>query len=141
MKKLFAAIICILLVITACLPLISCGQKTTNPIKFGEKYVKDKSSYVFNSDGTGVYTAYHSIEKINHTTSGTAEFEWREASDGAIYLFQTDVKYNADNSDDATINVTSRPIYFGKDFFVYTTDTGAVRFIIEDSKLDELVND
>lgn len=142
MKKLLSAILCIFMLVSLCISLASCAkQETSNPIEFGKKYVNGSSSYVFNSDGTGVYEIHYSSSELDYVKSGSAEFVWREASNGGISLFQTSTKYNAENSTDSKIRVVSATIYFGEDFFTYETDSGTVRVVVEDSKLDKLMED
>ena len=142
MKKLLSAILCIFMLVSLCISLASCAkQETSNSIAFGKKYVNDTSSYVFNSDGTGVYEIHYSSDELDYVKSGSVEFVWREASNGGISLFQTSTKYNKENSADVKIGVISASIYFGEDFFTYETGNGTVRFVIENSKLDKLMED
>ena len=160
MKNFITVIICFLLLITVCASLASCSQDETpeatneeesTPIKFEKKYVKlDKDSsysYIFHADGTGIYEVYYSYvseydPKSNYTLSGKVEFVWREASDGAVYLFETDVQYNADHTERKTISVPQRPIYFSEDFLVYMNgDNVAIKYIIEGSELDKILED
>ncbi len=129
----------------------STNDKASIPMKFEKKYVSfgdDSSySYIFYADGTGIYEVHYSYvyeENSDHnfTLSGKVEFVWREASDGAVYLFETDVKYNDDHTEGKTISVPQRPIYFSEDFLVYTNgDNVASKYIIEGSELDKLLED
>ena len=97
-------------------------------MKFEKNYValgdNSSHSYIFYADGTGIYEVhdvyvYEEFSDYNYTLSGQVEFVWREASDGAVYLFETDVKYNSDHTEGKTLSVTHRPIYFSEDFLVY----------------------
>ena len=118
-------------------------------MKFEKKYValgdNSSHSYIFYAAGTGIYEVhdvyvYEEFSDYNYTLSGQVEFVWREASDGAVYLFETDVKYNSDHTEGKTLAVTHRPIYFSEDFLVYRNgENVATRFIIEGSELDNIL--
>ena len=150
MKKILSSIALIILIATLCVAISSCSSSTSaeNPIDFGKKYVNGDTYYVFNADGTGYVNYYSKYDstidaKYNSTTSGVADFEWREASDGAIYLFRTGETFNQDHTEGQTLPLISNPIYFGDDFFAYTGGSGGyistTRYIVEDSKLAKAV--
>ena len=151
MKKIISIILCIVTVAAACLSLASCDvMKNGNPIDFGEKYVlypndpDNYASYVFNADHTGYmdrYYKYLDIDENDKIHSGRIEFVWEEASDGAVYLFETDVQYNDDNSEGATITLINYPIYFSEDFFTYFNSKQSVKYIKEGSKLEKQIID
>ena len=146
MKKTHSLLLCLALLLGICFLLSSCGGKTTNPIDFDEKYIKnDYAYYLFHADGTGEYVTEYTFDypndpTLNHTLSGTVEFVWREASDGAIYLFKTVERYNENHTEGHTIGIFDEPIYFGEDFFACTIDnsTGSSThiYVVEGSKLD-----
>ena len=94
MKKTIIALMLLVLM----LALVSCSMldgvnSLTSSIEYGKRYMKGETNfYVFNDDGTG-YREYK-YEASDYTQSGRVEFVWREASDGAVYLFKTQVHYN-----------------------------------------------
>ncbi len=136
MKKTLTAILAALLLISVCLSFTACSkEKTSNPIKFEEKYVNaaETTSYIFYADGTGEYEI-HKDWGEGDVSSGTIEFVWREASDGAVYLFETDRSYNDDHTDGKNLDFDWYKLYFGEDFFI--KHEGAL-YIIEDSDLYE----
>lgn len=145
MKKLFTILACVLLLAATCSALISCGAATNSSyIDFGKKYMHSENHYyVFNSDHTGYgyyHYSYDSLYGNDYVTSGRVEFVWREASDGAIYLFRTETHTDEDDSGYSTIPLIQSPIYFGEDFFAYRSE-GVMRFIKEGSELEALIED
>ena len=166
MKKILSLLLCLPLLLGICL-LSSCCKDDPSPapstidspapstidspapsaikmMDFEAKYVVNGYSYyLFHSDGTGEYVIDHTYEYEyleNYTVSGTVEFVWREASDGAIYLFKTEERYNENHTDGYSLGIITEPIYFGEDFFAYTR-TGAgnsytTKFVREGSSLD-----
>ena len=151
MKKFLSSIALIILIATLCVAISSCASSSTsaeNPIDFGKKYVLGDSYYVFNADGTGYLNYYSKYEnstnpEYNFTRSGVVSFEWKGASDGAIYLFRRGETFNQDHTEGETLPLISSPIYFGDDFFAYTGGSGGyistTRYIVEDSKLAKAV--
>ena len=143
MKKL----IFIILALSCVIGLSSCSAETTNPIAFGVKYKRADfdQAYLFNADHTGYCEVHYeyesSYDEYSYTLSGRVEFVWREASDGAIYLFETDTSYNENHTEGKTIDVADFPLYFGEDFFVYTYEGGTTRFVKVGSELERLIND
>lgn len=151
MKKLFAIIICLALLAAACTSLISCrNAKTTNPIDFGKKYIYSEDRYyVFEADQTGYceykYTYEFSNASLSYTKSGRVDFVWREASDGAVYLFRTETHYYDDHTEGNDIPLIENPIYFSEDFFTYVSDhqygSASVFYVKEGSDLEKLIKE
>lgn len=145
MKKILTIILCAALLFVMCASLSSCASKTTNPIDFGKKYIYEDENgyyYTFNSDGTGIYEVKYVHEstvdpKYNFTMSGRVEFVWREASDGAVYLFEVKTHYNEDHTGERNLGVTDAAIYFSDDFLVISKS----RYIKEGSDLDKILKD
>ena len=153
-KKL-SLILCILLI---ALCISSCNNTAEqekspfiNPIDFGKKYKSGEDIYyVFEADQTGYCEykydyVYSEGSSYNFTISGRADFAWREASDGAVYLFRTADHYYEDHTEGQEIPLINAPIYFSEDFFVYIQDTQygshSTRWIKEGSELEQLVKD
>lgn len=144
------------LLLTAILPLSSCSSsKTTKLIDFGKKYMLNENEYyVFESDKTG-YSEYkyketddafdsihnYTQSPYSYTQSGRVDFVWREASDGAIYLFRVETHYNEDHTEEKSIPLIDEPIYFSEDFFVYQLGSYTYRYIKEGSKLEKTLKD
>ncbi len=165
MKNCIRAMIFILWIAVFCVPLVACHQTkgtSSSYIQFGDEYVyhwefdseasssTTAHSYQFHSDNTGICEYYYSyINKsnasYNETLSGTVEFVWREAADGAIYLFETDIHYNEDHTEGSTISLISTPIYFSEDFFTYIDygqySASSIQYIRKGSKLEKLLED
>ena len=144
MKKLLSLFFLFAIVIT----FASCSAaKSTNPIDFGKKYLLDEHRYyVFEEDQTGYCEYYFKYEydpspEYNYTLSGRVEFVWREASNGAVYLFKTGVSYNEDHTEGQEIDLIDSPIYFSEDFFTfsYSNQYGGrtVNYIKEGSSLEK----
>ncbi len=119
------------------------ATKTVNPIDFGAKYVNGDSYYVFNADKTGIYEIH--VEKYNgDVVSARVDFVWREASDGAVYLFEVGEYHYPEHTDGLNAGVSKQPIYFSEEFLTYVShnSTGAstTHFIKEGSELDGLLN-
>ena len=136
MKKTIS-IICLVLLIASCFSLAACSKKTNNPIDFDEKYIfmsnnADNSYngdyYVFKSDNTG-YFDYG---------DGRIDFVWREAADGAVYLFEEDAEHNGEKKE----SIPTEAIYFSEEFMVYEFSnqfgSSIRRFIKDDSELADL---
>ncbi|MBO7170746.1 MAG: hypothetical protein J6W28_06190 [Clostridia bacterium] len=103
MKKTFSLLLCLTLLLGVCLSLSSCRSSAgASPLRpadvmdFEAKYARnDYDYYLFHADGTGEYVIDHTWEYNSeyledYTLSGTVSFIWREASNGAIYLFKTE---------------------------------------------------
>ena len=119
--------------------LASCASNAVNnPIDFGKKYFNDDTYYEFYLDGTGVCEFYSDFHD-EYTLSGKIEFVWREASDGAVYLFEVSKHYNADHTEGEDFNLTKCPIYFSEDFFAYPLTGSSSRWIKEGSELEKLL--
>ena len=151
MKKFFAFLLASVLLLTALLSFVSCSSsKNGVSIDFNKKYMLDDDRYyVFKSDNTG-YAEYHYVyvsdrdPAFGYTQSGRIEFEWREANNGAVYLFEVETTYNKDNTEGEKISLIDAPIYFGEDFFAYTTHgsyTTTTCYIKEGSKLEKALDD
>ena len=145
MKKRLAMIISVILLLATCLTFASCDSSASSEdpedlIAFGEKYSNEEENYyVFEDDNTGYYE--YRYESSSYVRSGRVEFVWRVASDGGVYLFGTKTTYHKDHTEDKKygIPLTSSAIYFSKDFLAYSTGSGTVRYIREDSELEDLV--
>ena len=156
MKKLFSLMVSFMLIFATCAGLTSCfGSKTENSIEFGVKYKYEKfygssnsQYYVFNSDNTGYMEIYEfgngvvETEGVTPVKSGRVDFVWREASDGAVYLFETQTRHNEDHTNMGSISIISLPIYFSEDFFVYEYSNQygsvSVKYIKEGSDLEKI---
>ena len=147
MKKLLSLFALLAIMIT----MVSCAAaKVENPIDYGKKYLLDENQYyVFEKDQTGYYECYYKYENpdssaYNYTLSGRVEFVWREASNGAVYLFETETSYNEDHTEGQTINVITAPIYFSEDFFTYSYSNQyggrTVTYIKEGSNLEKSID-
>ena len=150
MKKILSSIALIILIATLCATFSSCFSSASagNPIDFGKKYVNGDTYYVFNADGTGYVNYYSKYDstidaKYNSTTSGVADFEWREASDGAIYLFKTAERFNENNVNSDSIPVIAHAIHFSDDCFVYSHVyngfSNTIKYIKEGTKLADAI--
>lgn len=134
MKKLLSVFAILAIMIT----MVSCGtSKGGNPIDYGKKYLRDENQYyVFEKDQTGYYECYY--ETPEYTLSGRVEFVWREASDGAVYLFETETSYNEDHTKGKEISLIDKSIYFSEDFFTYSVSNhNVIHYIKEGSKLEK----
>ena len=162
MKKLLKLIALVTLSAILCLTFASCSlvrkgsfntESTDIPITFNKKYIRDDKSetnvetYTFYSNQTGVMERYfvNVLSSPEYVLSGTVEFEWRIATDGGVYLFETGVQYNSNHTDGKTISLTRSPCYFSEDFMVYTSSnqygTGYLRCILEGSSLEKALKD
>ena len=139
MKKVLSvlALLAIMLTMASCMFTLP-----KNPIDYGKKYFHivygEDQYYVFEKDQTGYCEYYYSYSTT--TKSGRVEFVWREASDGAIYLFRTNTTYYEDDND-GQIPLLTGPIYFSEDFFAFHSGDGSVRYIKEGSELEKLIED
>ena len=125
------------------------------PITFDKKYIRESGSetniesYTFYANQTGVMERYYvysdSSPEYNYILSGSVEFEWRIASDGGVYLFETNVHYDEYHTKDKTINLNRSPCYFSDDFMVYTFSnqfgTSYRRCVLEGSDLEKALKD
>ena len=141
MKKIVSLILCAVMLLTLCISLGACDSPQ-NSIDYGKKYLVSESAYfVFYSDHTGVYEINYDYEGYAYSKHGQVKFVWEEASDGAVYLFETETTYYEGHTGDLTISVTKRPIYFSEDFLVYTTGDSATRAVKEGSDLEKLLKE
>ena len=136
MKKALS-IICIVLLVAACLSLVACSEKTKNPIDFDKKYIFMTNNaenqyngdyFVFKSDNTGYY----------EYSEGHIDFVWKEASDGAVYLFEEDAEHNGEKKQ----SLPTGGLYFSEEFLVYSDSNSfgsyTRRFIKKGSDLADL---
>lgn len=146
MKKILAVITLVAIMIT----LVACSStKSTNPIDFGKKYMLSENRYyVFEKDQTGYCEYYYEYEsgvntRYDYIQSGRVDFVWREASNGAVYLFRTKTTYREDHTEGKGIPLIDDPIYFADEFFTYSysTETGGhtVNYVKEGSKLEKSI--
>ena len=152
MKKIVTCILAFVLLLTALVALSACSSsKTGNPIDFGKKYLLSEDRYyVFESDQTGYceynYEYHDSYSSAySYIQSGRVEFVWREASNGAVYLFRTETNYNEDHTAGKEIPLIDEPIYFSEEFFTYSYSnefgTSSVHYIKEGSALEKTLED
>ena len=148
MKKLLSVFTLIAILIT----LVACSStKDVSSIDFGKKYMLSEDQYyVFEEDQTGYCELYFKYEsnmdsKYDFVLSGRVEFVWREASNGAIYLFRTETTYNEDHTEGKEVPLIDDPIYFSEEFFTYSRSdaTGAktINYIKEGSDLEKSIKD
>lgn len=113
-----------------------------------------KITFVFHKNGTGEYRYYYKHRYKDYddieappfsVESYTTEFEWRVASNGAVYLFETKTTYNDEDTrtDPSDTALTSKPIYFADEFMVHQLgDAGTSRYYIkEGSKLEKTLDE
>ena len=104
MKKILSLFTLIAIVVT----MVSCsavnnGDSNDYSIAYGKKYMLDEGRYyVFERDQTGYYECYYHFDsnldpEYDYTLSGRVDFVWRDASNGAIYLFETKTTYNKED--------------------------------------------
>ena len=146
MKKLLSVFTLIAIMIT----LVACSStNNVNSIDFGKKYMLSEDVYyVFEKDQTGYCEYYVYYEsglgsQFNFVQSGRVEFVWREASNGAVYLFRTETSYNEDHTEGKNIPLIDNPIYFSEEFFTYSYSDEwgghTVNYIKEGSKLEKSI--
>ena len=144
MKKLLSVMILLAMMMT----MFSCtAAKSANPIDYGKKYILTENQYyVFEKDQTGYYECHYKYEnagyaEYNYTLSGRIEFVWREASNGAVYLFETKTTYHEDHTNGKELSLINDPIYFAEEFFTYSycNSNGSVtrKYIKEGSSLEK----
>ncbi len=146
MKKLLSVFALLAIMIT----MVSCeSSKGGNPIDYGKKYksiLDENQYYVFEKDQTGYYECYYKYDSsidsnYNFTLSGRVEFVWREASNGAVYLFETETSYNEGHTEGKELSVITDPIYFSEEFFTYSYSNQfggkTVTYIKEGSNLEK----
>ena len=142
MKRILLTLLVLVLLLAPLAALASCSSEEGGaPIAFGKKYMQSETDYyVFTSDGTGYHEYYRKNEDSDYTQSGRVEFLWREASDGAVHLFKTEVKYNSDHTEGKSIPLCNGALVFGEEFFTYTQSSqfgdSARYYILEGSALD-----
>ena len=149
MKKLLSVFALLAIMIT----MVSCeSSKGGNPIDYGKKYILDKNEnhqyYVFEKDQTGYYECYYKYDSplgssYSYTRSGRVEFVWREASNGAVYLFETESSYNEGHTEGQELGLITDPIYFSEEFFTYSYSyelgSKTVTYIKEGSNLEKIL--
>ncbi len=144
MKRTVAFTMVVVMLLLACVSLSSCGRRN-NSIDFGKKYInRDMGNgpyyYVFRANGTGYMECDYTVEALGYTYSGKIDFEWREASDGAVYLFEGEITRNANDSG-RDLPFVQSGIYFGDGFFVLVSSGhNALYFFREGSRLDKDLN-
>jgi hypothetical protein len=153
MKKQISFALCLVLLLSFCLSFTACGDGPS--ISYGDAYVGERSvfddwqageqyiAYYFYSDGTGKqvrYQDYHSPvdASFNYVLSVTIEFIWAEASNGGVYLFETKVIENENDTYTSSVSLSRDPIYFFDDFLVCGNDDVA-RFVREGSELFDIL--
>ena len=160
MKNTFGKIVCSLLIAILCFSMVACN--VNHPFKgtklvFDKKYIAEndlgaekQTYFIFYSDHTGKlerYTKHESSlgDEYSYTISGTVEFAWREADDGSIYLFKTNVTLHEDHDNDSSdIGVPDYPLTVGDEFIALTSPGqhgNTRRYILEDSDLEKSLND
>lgn len=120
---------------------------------YGGQY-KTKQTFIFYSNGTGEYRYYYKSRYVDYDDdmdseafsieSYTTEFEWRVASNGAVYIFEKETTYNDDDTRTNPSNdFPTKPIYFSDEFMVYQLgDSGGSRYLIkEGSHLEKILDD
>ncbi len=120
---------------------------------YGSQY-KTKQTFIFYSNGTGEYRYYYKGRYISSNDiepeafsveSYTTEFEWRVASNGAVYAFEKETTYNDDDTrtNPSNTSLPTKPIYFSDEFMVYQlSDAGASRYLIkEGSRLEKILDE
>ena len=154
MKKLISFVLLLVMMVT----LVACDTTKTEDgaetkqtlIDYGKKYLFEEADeyqyYVFEENQTGYCVVHYTYEssvssEYNYTQSGRVDFVWREASNGAVYLFETKTTYNEDHTEGHKLGVISGQIYFAEEFFAYSYDTqygtSTVHYIKEGSALAE----
>ena len=160
MKNTFGKIFCALLMVILCLSMVSCNIKLPfeeeSSLVFDKKYIavgtleEERQTYfIFYSDHTGKFEDYMKYEssygsEYGSTVSGTIEFEWREADDGSIYLFKTNVILHDDHDYDSDPSLPDYPMTVGDEFIAYTTtgDYGRTgEYVLEGSELAKSLKD
>lgn len=113
-----------------------------------------KITFVFYKNGTGEYRYYYKYRYIDYddiepepfsVESYTTEFEWRVASNGAVYVFEKKTSYNDDDTriNPSETSLPNKPIYFSDEFMVYQLgDSGSSRYLIkEGSSLEKTLDE
>ena len=93
MKRILKTVVLLVLLAILCPVLIGCSSGKIQPtIVYDKKYVYGTTSetyhryLVFHADHTGYYETFQ-IYSDDSVCSGKADFVWRAADDGTIYLF------------------------------------------------------
>lgn len=145
MKQTLVRCTCLLIFLALSLGLVSCGGgKVQSPIVFNKRYIgynmsdqtfDEETYYVFHADQTGYceYKYVYTGAIGGHTLSGRIEFEWRETSDGTVYLFKTKTHYHEDHTQGMELGIINGPICFSEEFFTPTEVGG--RYVLEGSDL------
>ena len=156
MKRFTRLVFFLVLAAILCSVLVGCASASNEPsVVCGGKYVyeyenetknetkNERSYYVFNKDHTGYYQRNYHYQSgsFNSIYSGKADFIWRVADDGSVYLFQTKITYNADDTH-KDWNVGTMPLSFADEFVVVMNSNGTLtRFILEGSDLEKSLNE
>ena len=153
MKRFTRLVFFLVLAAILCSALVGCASVASNEpsVVCGGKYVyeyedetkNERSYYVFNEDHTGYYQRNYHYQSSSSKSiySGKADFIWRVADDGSVYLFQTKITYNADDTH-KDWNIGTLPLSFADEFVVVMNSNGTVtRFILEGSDLEKSLNE
>ena len=159
MKKSIKLLVLTLALMVAVGVFSACQSKGTDlpsfkgTIHFNEKYVYEYTSTIsdsnasyaltFSADGNGQYEVYHSytsdVSGKTDVSSYTINFKWQQASNGAVYLFKTDVTVHPeDNSEKDDRDVPNCAIYFSEDFLVLDYGDDNTIYVRENSDLADL---
>lgn len=152
MKQLIRLTALALVLTLLCGMLLACRkqEKTDfeNVIHFDEKYVSEYTSDVshtrnaitFSQDGTGQYERYFEYVGVTGKDiySYRVDFVWRQASNGAIYLFKKSITYLPDHTSENEFEFGIEAIYFGEDFLTVDGDDSSECYIRENSELAKL---
>ena len=160
MKRLTKLTVFLVLLAILCPILAGCalgGSDTSDEpsVAYGKQYVyeyensttNERSYYVFNEDYTGYYQRHYESHSGTSTFiySGRADFIWRAADDGSVYLFQTKVTYDEDDNSESwgvKWGVGALPLSFADEFVIVMNSNGTVtRFVLEGSDLEKSLNE
>lgn len=123
-----------------------------NGAQYGSQ-TSTRTTFIFYKNGTGEYKYYYKSRYIDYEDieepfsieSYTTEFEWRVASNGAVYLFKKKTTYNDEDTrtDPSETSLPTKPIYFADEFMVHQLgDAGTSRYYIkEGSKLEKTLDE
>ena len=135
-RLMISAVVLAMLFVSLCA--CSGGQKDfESVIEFKQRYVcvdNDGTrvrSYLFYKDGTGEYEIY-SQSSIG-VTAGTVIFEWRQASDGAVYLFEKETRRHEDDTSVYGLGLASAPIIFIIGLFLKIINPSVTTIVVSTS--------
>lgn len=146
MKRIFSLALIIVTLFSITLAITSCAPKN---MKFGENmYVYEskediagveiyrKSELAFKRDGTGVYRHYYKTQNGGKVMEidGVVYFEWEEASNGEVFLFETGSEYYSYSKEGETITLPASGISFGNGFLSYIEDGVTYRYMLQKNK-------